>query len=81
MIRIYNIIDRQFVRLTILVIKIYRLILSPWIGQSCRFSPTCSAYTQEALKKHGFAKGIILGLRRIFRCHPWTKGSYYDPVP
>ena len=58
----------------------YRLILSPWLGRSCRFQPTCSAYAMEALEKHGAIKGSILAARRVGRCHPWG-GEGYDPVP
>lgn len=47
---------------------------------ACRFSPTCSQYTYEAVEKYGAGKGIFLGLKRIIRCHPWNKGGY-DPVP
>jgi putative membrane protein insertion efficiency factor len=64
----------------ILIIKIYQLIISPILPPSCRFAPTCSHYSLEALKKHGLLKGGWLSLRRILRCHPWG-GSGYDPVP
>lgn len=58
----------------------YRLFLSPWLGRSCRFQPTCSAYAMEALEKHGAIKGSILAAKRIGRCHP-LGGEGYDPVP
>ena len=58
----------------------YRLFLSPWLGRSCRFQPTCSAYAMEALEKHGAVKGSILAIKRIGRCHP-LGGEGYDPVP
>ena len=64
----------------ILVIKIYQLIISPWLGPKCRFTPTCSHYASGALKKYGVFKGTWLAIRRISRCHPWG-GSGYDPVP
>jgi uncharacterized protein len=64
----------------ILLIKVYQLIISPLFPSSCRYLPTCSHYTLEALKKYGLLKGGWLGLKRIFRCHPWG-GSGYDPVP
>ncbi len=60
-------------------VRIYRLLFSPWVGHSCRFQPTCSAYALEALEIHGGLKGAYLTLRRILRCHPWGK-SGYDPV-
>ena len=58
----------------------YRLFLSPWLGRSCRFQPTCSAYAMEALEKHGAIKGSLLAAKRIGRCHP-LGGEGYDPVP
>ena len=67
-------------RLLIAAVRGYRLLLSPWLGNSCRFEPTCSAYTLEALEIHGATAGVYLGLRRIARCHPWCAGGF-DPVP
>jgi putative membrane protein insertion efficiency factor len=64
----------------ILLIKIYQLLISPLFPSSCRFSPTCSSYSLDALKKYGLLKGSWLGIKRISRCHPWG-GSGYDPVP
>lgn len=64
----------------ILLIKIYQLLISPLFPSSCRYTPTCSNYTLEALKKYGILKGGWLGIKRILRCHPWG-GSGYDPVP
>jgi len=61
-------------------VRLYRLLLSPVLGPSCRFSPSCSAYAAEALTTHGAAAGSLLALRRIARCHPWG-GQGYDPVP
>lgn len=66
--------------LVALPVRGYRLLFSPWVGQGCRYQPTCSAYALEALEKHGGVKGGWLMLRRIARCHPWG-GSGYDPVP
>lgn len=62
------------------VIRFYQMSISPMLPASCRFTPTCSQYAVEALRKHGFLKGIYLTIRRILRCHPWG-GSGYDPVP
>jgi len=67
-------------RLLIGLIKTYRLLLSPWLGSSCRFTPTCSAYGVQALARHGAAAGSYLTLKRISRCHPWCHGGH-DPVP
>jgi putative membrane protein insertion efficiency factor len=64
----------------IFLIKIYQLFISPLFPSSCRFVPTCSAYTKEALEKYGLIKGLWLGIKRISKCHPWGK-SGYDPVP
>ncbi|HLF45609.1 MAG TPA: membrane protein insertion efficiency factor YidD [Chitinophagaceae bacterium] len=64
----------------IALIKIYQWVISPLLGPKCRFTPTCSQYAAEALKKHGVIKGVWLAIKRIFRCHPWG-GNGYDPVP
>ncbi|VTU41366.1 Putative membrane protein insertion efficiency factor [Variovorax sp. PBS-H4] len=61
-------------------VKGYRLLLSPWLGQGCRFEPTCSVYAIEALECHGAAAGSYLTLRRLARCQPWCHGGH-DPVP
>jgi len=62
-------------------IKIYSFILSPLLGQNCRFHPTCSQYARKAIEQHGSFKGSLLGIRRIMKCHPWHKGDMLDPVP
>lgn len=62
------------------VVKIYRLLLSPALGSGCRFAPTCSAYSLQALQQHGACAGSYLTLRRLVRCHPWCDGGQ-DPVP
>ena len=64
----------------IVPIKIYQILISPLLGPSCRFTPTCSQYTIEAIQKYGPLKGGWLGFRRIIRCHPWG-GCGHDPVP
>ena len=64
----------------ILLVRFYQVAISPLKPPTCRFSPTCSTYALEALKKYGLVKGGRLALRRIMRCHPWG-GSGYDPVP
>lgn len=67
-------------RVLILPIKFYQGAISPMLPPSCRYTPTCSQYAIEALKKHGPIKGSWLAIKRICRCHPWG-GSGYDPVP
>lgn len=64
----------------ILLVKFYQKAISPLTPAVCRFTPTCSQYTLEALQKHGFFKGGWLSIKRIFSCHPWGKKGY-DPVP
>ncbi|WP_010177139.1 membrane protein insertion efficiency factor YidD [Aquimarina agarilytica] len=64
----------------LLLIFIYKNLISPFTPATCRYQPTCSQYTKDALLKHGLFKGSVLGLKRIFSCHPWG-GSGYDPVP
>ncbi len=62
------------------LVRGYRLLLSPWLGSSCRFEPTCSMYSLQALEQHGAAKGSYMTMRRLARCHPWCAGGH-DPVP
>lgn len=64
----------------VLLIRGYQLLISPLLPPTCRYSPTCSAYALEALRKHGAFKGGWLALKRIGSCHPWG-GSGHDPVP
>ncbi|TYO97666.1 hypothetical protein EDC39_10969 [Geothermobacter ehrlichii] len=67
-------------QILILAIELYRWLLSPLKPPVCRFYPSCSCYAKEALVRHGLAKGLLLGLRRVAKCHPWHPGGY-DPVP
>ena len=62
------------------LIRVYQYTLSPWIGRSCRFTPSCSNYTMQAILTHGCIKGVLLGAWRIARCNPFGKWGY-DPVP
>lgn len=62
------------------LVKGYRLLLSPWLGSACRFEPTCSVYSIQALEQHGAAAGSYLTLARLVRCHPWCDGGN-DAVP
>ena len=67
-------------RFLIFLISCYRVCLSPFLGNNCRFYPSCSTYAQEALATHGVLKGSCLAVRRVARCHPWHEGGE-DPVP
>ncbi|MBP6277930.1 MAG: membrane protein insertion efficiency factor YidD [Limnohabitans sp.] len=67
-------------RLLMGLVRAYRLLLSPWLGSSCRFEPTCSVYALQALEQHGAASGSYLTIHRLVRCGPWCKGGH-DPVP
>ena len=62
------------------VIRTYQVVVSPWLRPACRFEPSCSHYTAEAIEKRGLVRGVGLGLRRLTRCHP-LGGQGYDPVP
>ena len=67
-------------KLCIFPIRCYRFMLSPWLGDNCRFSPSCSCYAEEAIVAHGVFKGALLTFCRLIRCHPFHLGGY-DPVP
>jgi putative membrane protein insertion efficiency factor len=62
------------------MIRAYQLVLSPFLGSHCRFTPTCSQYAMEAIERHGALRGTWLAVKRIGRCHPFCDGGY-DPVP
>lgn len=64
----------------VMLVKGYRLLLSPWLGSACRFEPSCSVYSLTALELHGAAAGSYLTLKRLARCQPWCAGGH-DPVP
>ncbi len=68
-------------KLLIGLIRLYQKFISPLFPPTCRFDPTCSHYSVEALKEHGALKGSWLSVKRISRCHPFHKGPRYDPVP
>ena len=71
----------MLIKIISLPIHIYRLFISPLTGKNCRFEPTCSEYTVAALKTHGVFYGSYLSIKRILKCHPFSRYSGYDPVP
>lgn len=64
----------------VVAVRAYRLLLKPWLGNACRFEPSCSAYTLQALQQYGATGGVLLGGWRLLRCQPWCQGGC-DPVP
>ncbi len=75
-----NVIKAAIAGVFLVLVRGYQLLLSPMLGASCRYTPTCSQYAIEAIRKHGPFKGGWLAVRRIARCHPWG-GHGHDPVP
>ena len=71
---------KVFSFLLLAVIYIYQNFISPFLPARCRYTPTCSQYSKESIKKHGPYKGFILTFKRIIKCHPWG-GSGHDPIP
>lgn len=78
--RLLGVVKRILALPFILLVRFYQVCISPLKPPCCRFTPTCSQYALEALRKHGPIKGSYLTIRRLLRCHPWG-GSGYDPVP
>lgn len=75
-----NLLKLIFSKLIVGLVRFYQLAISPWLGSSCRYSPTCSQYMINAVNEWGPLKGFWLGIKRIGRCHPWG-GDGHDPVP
>ncbi len=75
-----NGLNKLLTQILLIPVYFYRAVISPILPPSCRYTPTCSQYTIEALKKHGPFKGLYLSAKRILSCNPWG-GSGYDPVP
>lgn len=67
-------------RAAVALLRLYKAAISPWLPRACRFEPTCSVYAREAIERHGFAKGALLAVKRLARCHPFHPGGL-DPVP
>ncbi len=76
----FTVLEKECQKSAIFFIRIYKKLISPFLPCACRFQPTCSEYMMQAIRLHGFCKGIILGIKRILRCNPWGS-SGYDPVP
>ena len=72
--------QKNMTRFLVMLVKVYQRALSPFFGQQCRFTPTCSHYAIEALQAYGVIKGLWLTVKRLARCHPWHVGGH-DPVP
>lgn len=68
-------------KIFVVFIKAYSYLVSPLLGNNCRFSPTCSAYMMQAVEKHGVLKGLALGIKRLSKCHPWNHSAHEDGVP
>lgn len=75
-----GVVGRIMANFCVLVIRGYQLVVSPWLGQHCRFYPTCSAYAIEAFRQHGLWRGLCLTFVRLCKCHPWHPGGF-DYVP
>jgi len=73
-------INKIFILIPIMLIKLYRLLVSPLLGANCRYTPTCSEYSIESLRKHGLLRGLYLSFKRVISCRPGG-GHGYDPVP
>jgi len=69
--------DKLFKQALLHLIKGYQLMISPYLPPSCRFSPTCSEYTRQAVERHGVLKGLVMGLKRLSRCHPASSGGFH----
>ena len=67
-------------KVVVALLRVYRYALSPFLGNNCRFYPSCSSYAEEAISRYGVFKGLGLSVRRLSRCHPWHEGGF-DPVP
>lgn len=78
--KIFNILFYPILIFSLFLIKLYKWIISPFMQHTCRFYPTCSTYSYQALKSFGIIKGTKLAIKRIFKCSPLSKGGY-DPIP
>ncbi len=72
-------IARALIAVLIALIRLYQVAISPWLGNVCRYEPSCSRYMVGALQKYGLIRGFGKGVRRVLRCHPWSAGGYDPP--
>ncbi|MFP8965716.1 membrane protein insertion efficiency factor YidD [Pokkaliibacter sp. CJK22405] len=79
--RAHGRLSRWLIGLSLGLLKLYQWLISPLLGNNCRYMPTCSEYAIEAFQYHGFLKGGYLTLRRLLRCHPFARSHGWDPVP
>jgi uncharacterized protein len=79
-VEIRSIMKSMAIKIAVGLVRGYQILISPYLPSSCRYTPSCSQYMIDALREHGFFKGLLLGTKRIGRCHPWG-GKGYDPVP
>lgn len=79
--KIFFVITYPIYLVEIVLIYLYKFLISPLLPKNCRFFPTCSTYFLQALKEYNIFKGFYLGVKRIVRCNPFSKESYYDPIP
>lgn len=80
MFKVFAFFRNLFLKIALICLKFYKNAISPFLPHACRFTPTCSEYMTQAIQIHGLFKGVYLGIKRLFRCHPWG-GHGYDPVP
>ena len=77
---IFNKLSQILIYFFVLIINLYQLLISPLLGSNCRFTPTCSKFTIDAIKTNGLIRGLVLSIKRISSCHPYGRQGY-DPVP
>jgi putative membrane protein insertion efficiency factor len=76
-----SVVGRMLVVLLVGSVRLYRTLVSPMLGENCRFEPSCSRFFEEAIRRYGAGRGTWMGLRRLASCHPWGGAGGFDPVP
>ncbi len=76
-----DMVGRLAPRCALWALRLYRVLLSPVLGQNCRFEPSCSRFAEQAMERHGWREGSVMVARRLLRCHPWGGPGGFDPVP